>query len=48
MLCASFCDKDDISACKEDDLPSGTCVGDSGCKYKLELLLICLNSETMN
>ena len=47
MLCASFCDKDDISECKEDLLPSGTCVGDSGCKNKVELLLLSLISETI-
>ena len=33
MLCTSFCDKEDIRRCNKDHKPSGSCVGDSGCKY---------------
>lgn len=33
MLCTSFCDKEDITGCNTNLKPSGSCVGDSGCKY---------------
>ena len=32
MLCASVCDKEDLSKCKKDSLGE-VCIGDSGCKY---------------
>ena len=33
MSCTSFCEKEDITGCKKDLKPKGSCVGDSGCKY---------------
>ena len=38
MLCASVCDKKEISQCKKDYRPSGVCKGDSGCKYFTEIV----------
>ena len=48
MLCASMCDKGDISECKMDNSPCGSCIGDSGCKYFTRLSLLCLIYEAIN
>ena len=38
MLCASFCNKEEVSRCKKDYRPAGTCGGDSGCKYFMQIV----------
>ena len=47
MLCASVCDKEDISECMMDNGPSGVCIGDGGCKYFTGLSLLYLIYEAI-